>query len=931
MSMKRRELAKKLVVAAGLPQQKELLRANLGIVDDRLAGEVRQLCYQLWTTDPAKTRGAATAMNALVAIRPSPFAHASADWVRGIASITRGRFEQAIGFLQRAGDAFRADGRELDGAQAAVATLLAMAMLGRYDEAIQTGRDALKVFHRAGDLLAAGKIEMNLSNILSRRAQHREALRYCASARRRFVRAREKTWQAMAENGLANTYMEMNKFRQAERHYRTALCTVREMGITLTEAEIEASLGNLATMRGDYPAAVRSLEVSRRLYEQLEMPHLSAVAELEIAGIYSELNLTREAIEILRRVATVFGRYRLRAEEARSRLDLGRVLIRTTGLAEARRSLTKAASLFEREGNLSGRVASLLALTEVELLRGDDHAISKLLSMISKLAARDEAPRSIARIELLKGITAFRRGNTTAAREHFDRAVTIARQQSNVEAVRAGETWLGRAFVRDGQPADAKRHFRAAIRCVERLRGSFGADEFSIGFSATRIDAYGALGCLLVSERRIARAFEVFEQSRSRSLSIRPRAGCHRVDGALAHKAKQARAELNALYRKADTASPEHRARLDSHIRRVERSIADLDRRTHSLLRTGNRGEWQQFSLRRLKSMLGKEATLIEYVAVNGSVDAFILKADRVRFVRLGTSEDEIRCLLEELHFQRQTFRVGVQHLERFSAQLRSRADQVLSALYDKLMRPLRAHFRGENLIIVPAGTIHYVPFAALFDGSRYVAEKFEVRYAPSAYIWLQLSERPQRRRRSPLLVGFADERIPMVLDEISSISRVLPGATVLAGAAATFSAFMNNAPNHDPVHIACHGEFRPDSPMFSNLHLSDGWVTVRDILSKRIRAGLITLSACETGLSRVFPGEEILGLARGFLSAGARSLVATLWAANDVTAAKLMTEFYAGIQRGERPPAALTAAQREMIRQGCNPLLWGPFIYVGP
>ena len=72
---------------------------------------------------------------------------------------------------------------------------------------------------------------------------------------------------------------------------------------------------------------------------------------------------------------------------------------------------------------------------------------------------------------------------------------------------------------------------------------------------------------------------------------------------------------------------------------------------------------------------------------------------------------------------------------------------------------------------------------------------------------------------------------------------------------------------------------FGPDNPMYSSLHLADGWVTVRDVTETKIDAELVTLSACETGLSKIHAGDEILGLARGFLSAGAKRLVLSLWA----------------------------------------------------
>jgi CHAT domain-containing protein len=118
---------------------------------------------------------------------------------------------------------------------------------------------------------------------------------------------------------------------------------------------------------------------------------------------------------------------------------------------------------------------------------------------------------------------------------------------------------------------------------------------------------------------------------------------------------------------------------------------------------------------------------------------------------------------------------------------------------------------------------------------------------------------------------------------------------------------------------------------MFSSLHLADGWITVRDICRQRLTAGLVILSACETGLSGLVSGEEIVGLIRGFLSAGAGAMVVSLWTVNDAATTQLMKGFYRELQPGRTVSAALTAAQRDFVRRGVHPYYWSPFITVGP
>nr|MBP9110193.1 tetratricopeptide repeat protein [Pyrinomonadaceae bacterium] len=286
--MLRSELAKRLISAPDELSRRVLLSENRRLADAKLAGEIRKLCYASWTVEPVVAQRAASAMRVLVSLNKEPSIEAVASWVKGIAAITQGHFETAASKLETAYQILQSLGLEAEAAQTYVAKLLALAMLGRYDEAVRTGEVALSVFVRVSDQLAAGKVEMNLSNIVSRQSLHREAEKYCLSARTRFIKAKETSWLAMAENGLGNTYTELNDFKKAEVYFRSALSTARSAKMSVTEAEIEASLGNLAILRGDLSAALRYLERSRQKYAELDMPHQSAIAELEIADIYAE-------------------------------------------------------------------------------------------------------------------------------------------------------------------------------------------------------------------------------------------------------------------------------------------------------------------------------------------------------------------------------------------------------------------------------------------------------------------------------------------------------------------------------------------------------------------------------------------------------------------------------------------------------------------
>jgi CHAT domain-containing protein len=266
----------------------------------------------------------------------------------------------------------------------------------------------------------------------------------------------------------------------------------------------------------------------------------------------------------------------------------------------------------------------------------------------------------------------------------------------------------------------------------------------------------------------------------------------------------------------------------------------------------------------------------------------------------------------------------------RHTPQLVERARHHLARLYDAVLRPFEGRLGNRRPVIVPHRALHYVPFQALYDGQQYLVERRAVSYAPSAAVLLHCLERPRQPIEHVLLAGVADGQTPHVRDELEAIARLFPGSQVLLDEAATVAAVRQAAPSADVVHLACHGQFRPDNPLFSSLRLGDGWLTVLDAYSLDLHCGLVALSACETGASAVAPGEELIGLARGFFSAGTPTLLVSLWTVDDASTAELMASFYTHVRNGLGPADALAHAQRELLPRYPHPYYWSAFTVLG-
>jgi CHAT domain-containing protein len=295
----------------------------------------------------------------------------------------------------------------------------------------------------------------------------------------------------------------------------------------------------------------------------------------------------------------------------------------------------------------------------------------------------------------------------------------------------------------------------------------------------------------------------------------------------------------------------------------------------------------------------------------------------------------------------------------------------VRRALYDRLVAPVAAGLAGKRrVVIVPHGPLHYVPFQALLapDGETLLRPGGpELVYGPSASVLFRerTAARPSRLQKTSkvaetalpcLALGFDGEggqRLRFAEEEASRIAALL-GGEALVGPAGKREALLQRGPHARYLHISCHGQFDPAAPLESALHLGAGeLLTAQEVLtSLRLRCELVTLSACESGLSQVRRGDELMGLVRAFLAAGAPAVLATLWRVDERSTRLLMEQFYREAQAGASFAQALHTAQiylRSLSRQQAldllgedavgvdgpeqpfaDPFYWAPFVLIG-
>ena len=931
--MRLADLADRLVKADN-NERSALLRENSALANVELARALKDICLDGWSIRPSQALGAASCLRLLSQQNPAPEIIALESWTRGLEELVQGRMEAAITALNQSESQFLKINKSHDAAATQVSKLVALAMLGSYDEAIVCGLEARDVLVGEGDLLNAGKIEHNVGNIYFRRDQYREAEKFHKLARERLVALNDASHLTKIENSLALTLTQQHKLREAEELYEQALKRAESAGQLSTQAAIESSIGTMALYQGRYDRALDYLERSRRSYAKLGMSHLSALTEQEIADAYLELNLIPEAAEIYERVTKTFAALGMRAEEARALAYHARAAIVSGEVAKAHSLLRRASELFTAEKNSVGNALVKLTEAQVSFAQHNCTQARQAAEFAEPAFAEAGAVRRFLFARWLQGESARCEGSIVAAHEILTRTLREAASDEPDLAARC-LTSLGLLTVKAGNLLAAEESFRDAIATIEQLRAPLPGEEFRTSFFADKLTPYQQMMRLCLDDGRNADAFAYSEMARSRALadtlgdvSLAAEAGDD-FERDLIERIEVAREQLNFLYRQQNAQRDGTRApsyNLRKEIRGRETEILRLTRQLRH--RRPQQGSAGALRLAELQQQLD-DATLIEYATVDDELIAFVVSREGIETVRRLGSESEIAREIAQLRFQVDSLRFGSAAIRKHLANLTERTRKHLNTLYSKLFAPLHERV-SSKIIIVPHRTLHYLPFQALHDSESYLVEQFEISYAPSAVVFQQCVARPQKDFKRALLLGVADEIIPHVNDEIDAIARVFPESESLRNEAATAQALKTHTAGADVLHLACHARFRSDNPLFSSLQLSDGPFTVRDALQLNLKGTLVTLSACETGVNAIIPGDELIGLARGFFSAGAPSVLLSLWTVDDEATRQIMEEFYRQLCGGGSTARALRLAQMQLMKRQEHPFFWAPFVLVG-
>lgn len=947
------EFAGAEVTVAPTLRLKALLHAlEVPAVDYALIEQFKKLVDQRVRSNAHDAMQVADFAISLSQLTNDPATRALGARTKGMVLHVMARYQAATVQYERARQLYRKAGLEVERARVERAMVDALIYLGRYEDALTLAAEARQVFEKHSESLLLAQLESNAGNIYHRLDRNAEALaRYERAAELFAVCAPEQLAQVTFNR--ANVYCNLDEFRQAQRLYEQAYVLHCANEDQIGAIQTQYSLGYLHFLMGSYHQAMRVLQEVRVACLRNGDEQTAALCILDLAEIYLQLNILDEAARLAAQARELFLALGIRYEAARSLTFLALAEMRRRNWDAAENHFKLAQKEFTEEGNKVHLGLVNLYQAELRLLRSQAQVPSVLTDAV-KLAEAAETLFNGQRLKaktctarLVKARALLARGEP--ARQIGEQILKTCQQLESPWLHYQAHELLGDAQLATGDWRKAQEHYAQAIAFIEQIRSNIRVDEFRSAFFKDKLRVYEKLIRLCLEQgtpEQQAEAFYYLESSKARTLvdllvselELMPQAA-DPATAALHAEWQRLREELHWHYSKVNQTESaadmlgksrllQDGAKERAEILRCEKQLAELTQQLQAADPSFCLFEQSGgMHVGELQAMLAPDELVIEYYFDQEDLKLFVVDASQLQVFSSNYTQTQIGEQIQRLRFQLEKFQYGTKYLDTHATHLRVSINETLHQLWQALFAPTAMLARDKRLIFIPFGILHNVPFQALYDGERYLLEAHEMTQAPSARL-LQLcaARRPQRFDRAAIF-GAADAIAPQITEEIQAISELFPQGLCQTGQAATGLALAQAAPTSDVLHIASHAVFRQDNPMFSAFKLADGWINFYDICALKLPASLVVLSGCSTGASRIYAGDEMMGLARGFLSAGAAALIVSLWAVNDPATAQLMTAFYQKLRAGQALRTALRAAALEIKAKYGHPYYWASFV----
>ncbi len=850
----------------------------------------------------------------------------------------------AIQLHEQAITLFEQTGEQAELARTLSGSIQPLLLLGRYDDALAAGERARAIFKEQGNTRRLARLEINIGNVYHRQDRFAEAAEFYERAYQELIQHDDSEGVAAALSNLSLCCISLNDFPKALDLHRKARQHCEQKGMPILVAYADYNIAYLYFLRGEFGRAIQMLRAAAISAKKAPDTYQLALCNLDLSELYLELNLNSEAGELGRAAHGAFKELGFGYEGAKA-LAFAAIAASRTGQAfEAVKLFAEAKQMFVSEKNqvwpwLIDLYEALVLFNEGRLFEAQRLCVAAH-EFFKSSPMRGKAVLA----QLLLARIALRLSDAKSARSHCEAALKELENLDSPLLRYQAEFLMGEIERAGAQTQAAYQSYLRARDAIEQVRGRLRAEELKIAFFQNKLEVYENLVDLCLRRPDGAEeAFGYIEQAKSRALmdllsqSVRVPTTSDPGQSELVRSIRNFREELNWYYNLIEREQLRPEEHSQERIKQLEHQArareADLMRALKEATVAEAHDAGVQVastsSLQQIRAALPADTALVEYFRIQDRIVTCVLTHNQLQIVPV-TVRSRVEKLLHLLQLQMSKFRLNQDYLATFGEAMAISTQGHLKNLYQELIAPIRHLLDAKHLVFVPHGLLHYLPFHALHDGTSYLVDSHTISYAPSASVYAVSQNKPAISSGESLILGVPDAQAPFIQMEVEALSRILPDARLFVGESATHEVLRTEGPKARTVHIATHGYFRKDNPMFSSIRLGGSHLDLCEISQLRLPADLIVLSGCATGLNVVSPGDELMGLVRGLFQAGGQSLVLSLWDIHDESSKDFMIGFYTRMQQGASKAEAMRSTMLELRKSRPHPYHWASFSLIG-
>lgn len=904
---------------------------------DQLIDELKAEADRNWFDDPNVTLACGDAIVSLGEATHNQGRVALGTMVRGDGLKLLGQEQHAWDELEHAGAIFRSIGDEFGWARTIIGKLFVAANVNRTEQALEEAAQAEVIFENVGNLDKLLWLQINRAALFSWLGQYSDAVviyeDLLLTAHR--IGTRVDRYLAAVHLNMGYALHQLGQFRTAREHYAAAQSFARKYGNTQLALKTQINIADIDRQCGNFKQALHELQsvldtahnsfreeiiVARRImvscYTALNRPDKvrdiatpligdSTKTTIDVAKVLTMYALSeangdnyQEAKHGIERAIRIFDTMGAGTHLAQATMIHGFILHKMEHYSEAEACLVECSQYFDSHQLISDQVSAQVYLSAVMLAKGDYDRVQDLTEKVLAISQAPQQSLYIYQAHLLKA-----------------------------------KAWQSMQRLQE-----AKSAYQSAIAVLAKLPGLITVAQYT-DFMSDKAEAFCAYIDLCIQQGDFEDALVALEQMKYsvfQNYSIEHNHQLWTQDNGFDRvrftRLNKLREEHHWLYSQLDSfnnpqyaADPVNQKIIGDQLQTIEDEMRDI----MDVLYLGSRGHAHvidsTFSIEHLQSLLDDKSVIIEYFVSQEHVYAILLSKNKLNVARLSTSipdlVDTSNMLGDNIDAALITPRqaAGQKHLTHY-------AQRLLQKLYNQLLAPLETDLENyHHLIVIPYGPLHYIPFNLLYNGQRYLIEQYKLSILPAARL---LSREISPVRDSVLIMSNSNGNLlPSVHSEGEQVQAILGGH--LHPEQACTRDCLNNA-SGQVLHIATHAEYRIDAPELSYLQFADGQVSMHDLIQSELRYELVTFSACQTGRATITATEDLIGLGRGVLLAGAQALLVSLWSVHDGSTTEFMVYFYRYLVKGYDKATALQLTQQVFIAGNYHPAFWGAFQLIG-